>query len=158
EGEQGAGPVERIRTSGMLGKRAFEAGEGGLEVAGRGQMQPAAPRQDGQRPGPVERGGAVLPGREYLAGLVEVADRDQRLAQGAQLEPLGRFEHVDIADLVRPSQVDQRRVRVAEGQLDEAEYPAVPRLSDADAPALGPGDGALRYGARVRDPAPVGGD
>ena len=73
EGEQRPRVVERIRAASVLGERALEARERALEIAARGEQEPAAPREDRKRPGSVERVGALLPRRENLAGLVELA-------------------------------------------------------------------------------------
>ena len=72
--------------------------------------QCAAAGEDGERPRAVERVGALLPEREHLVGLAELADGDQRLEQVAQLQPLRRLEHEGVARLVRASQrVEARR-------------------------------------------------
>ena len=74
-----------------------------VEIAPRGEQQPAAAGEDRERPGPVERVGALLPGCEDLVGLVELADGDQRLEQVAELQALCRLEHEGVAKLVRAS-------------------------------------------------------
>ena len=119
--------VKRIRAASVLGERALEACKRALEVAARRKQEPATPREDRKRPGPVERVGALLPGRENLVGLVELADGDQSLQEIAELQALRRLEHEIVASFVRTSQVHQRRVRVSERELDKPEHPAMTR-------------------------------
>jgi hypothetical protein len=69
--------VERVGAPGVLGERVFEAHEGALEIAARREQQRTTPREDRERPRPVEPLGALLPGRENLVGLVELSDGDQ---------------------------------------------------------------------------------
>ncbi len=88
EREQRARVVKRIGAAGVLGERALEAGEGALEIAPRCEQQPAAAGKDRQRPGPVELDGLLLPRCEDIVGLVELADRDQRLEQVAEVREL----------------------------------------------------------------------
>ena len=71
EGEQRPRVVERIRAARVLAERALEAGEGALEIAPCGEQQRTAAGEDGERPGPVERARAWLPGSEDVVGLVE---------------------------------------------------------------------------------------
>ena len=56
---------------------------------------------------------------------------------------------IRVANLVRAPQVRERGRGFAEGQLDEAEHPAVTRLRDPDALRLGARDRALRALARA---------
>ena len=103
--------------------------------------------------------GALLPRHELLLGLVELADRDQRLQSVSQVETMARLEHADaVADLPRPSEVRERRRCIAEGELDEAEHPAMARLPDADAVRLRERERPLGPIESLLDPAPVRGD
>ena len=159
EREQRARVVERIGAPGMLGERVLEAREGTLEIAPRREQQPSTPCEDRERPGPVERLGAPLPRREDLVGLVELADRDQRLEQVAELEAQCRLEHEAVAKLVRAPQVRQRRVRRLRARARRSRAPsrgptARCRCPSASARAIC----ALRPGARVVDPSAVRGN
>ena len=152
EREQRARVVERVGAAGVFGERALEARERAVEIATRRQQEPAAAREDRQRPGPVERVGALLPRLENLVGLVELADRDQRLEQVAQLQPLSRFEHEGVAKLVRASEVRQRRAR-PRARARRSPAPSRAPTARCGSPRPRRGRSRLRPCARLVDPA-----
>ncbi len=92
ERKQGARVLERILRPRVLGERALETGLGTGEIAARGVEERAATGRDRKRPRAVERPGALLPGDELLLGLVELADRDQRLQRVRELQAPARLE------------------------------------------------------------------
>jgi hypothetical protein len=95
--QQGARVLERIGAARVFGERMFEARQRAVDVAVRREQEPAAAREDRKRPRPVERSGALLPRRENLLRLVELAGRDQRFEQVPQLQALCRIEHEGVA-------------------------------------------------------------
>ena len=82
---------ERVARSSRRRPRDRRARRGAARGTARGSR---APR-------PVERARALLPRREHLVGLVELADGDQRLEQVAQLQAHSRLEQEVVAKLVR---------------------------------------------------------
>src|SRR6478735_2075300 len=124
------GVLERIRRSGVLSECRLEARGSALEIASRREQQPTRPPEDRERRGATEPFGPFLPGREDLIGAVELADADESLEKVAELQPLTRLEHEVGAQLVRASELRERRARVAERELEEAYYPGCGRHRD----------------------------
>ena len=144
--------LERILRPRVLGQRALEARLGTREIAPRGEEERSAAGRDRQRPGAVERAGALLPRYELPLGLLELADRDQRLERVGQLQAMPRLEHADaVADLPCALEVAERGRRIAARELDEAEHPAMARLRDANAVRLRERERALRPLASILD-------
>ena len=54
EREQGAGVLEGIGDSGVLGERSLEAREGAFEVASCGELEAATAAENRERPGPIQ--------------------------------------------------------------------------------------------------------
>ena len=69
----------------MRSERVVERGERALQVAPHGEQSRPAASRDRDRPRPVEFPGPLLPWNEPPLGLVELADRDQRLERVRQL-------------------------------------------------------------------------
>jgi hypothetical protein len=99
----------------------------------------------------------VAPKWEDVAGFVEVAGRDERLEQVAELELPSRLEGERASKLVGASEVGEPRSGASQRELDEAEHPGVARLRNAPALGLGAGDCLQRYRACGFDTATVRG-
>ena len=159
EREQRAGAVERVDVAVVLGERALEAREGAVEVAARGEQQAAATGEDRERPGPVERGRTRLP-----LGEDRRPPRRARRSRSAPRagRPARRACPGSSMNVLRSSYDRRRCSSAAAGSPSESSTkPSTqpwPDCRDPDPLGLGPGHRALRPGARVVDPAPVGGD
>ena len=98
-----------------------------------------------------------MPQSDQLGGLVELADRNQRLEVVTELQVLRRLAHEDVAELVRATQVAERLLGVSEGELEEAEHAEVPRDGDSDPERLTSLDAVLGPGSGVLDSAAMRG-
>jgi hypothetical protein len=75
EREQGAGMLEGIDCSGVLGERSLEAREGAFEVASCGELEAATAAENRERPGPIQGPRARLPVFEDRFRLRELTGR-----------------------------------------------------------------------------------
>ena len=92
-------------------------------------------------------------------GLVELADRDQRFKQVAELQTLCRLEHEGVAQArTRVSGTRSAAGGVSRRELEEAEHPAVAGLPMPIPAASACATARLRPGASLFDPATVRGD
>ena len=109
EREQRTRVLERILGPRVLGQRRSERDLGAVEIAPRGEQERAATGRDRERPGAVEQARALLPGSQLPLGLLELADRDQRLQRVGELQAMARLEQLDaVADLPGAFEVHER--------------------------------------------------
>ena len=124
--QQGAGPLEGRRHP-LVNLEACSSCARRLQIAfGRLQQTPAA-RAHRQRPGSPKPAAGLLQPPELDAGLVKVADRDQRLDRSSRAGyRLGSLSPRDWRFADDRSQLLRRSVIVAGGQVDQAEQRTVP--------------------------------
>ena len=108
--KQGASSLERHAEAPVLMHRIDKGGESTLLVALCGMEQSSATRSNGDRPGSVELGTALLEPGDQGLGSVELAELHERL-------DLIRQEHTEhgIALAHRENQVGQRTERCIDG-------------------------------------------